>query len=398
MNKDKYFSQLESLLQNISQEDRKELLYDLHEYFETGLEAGKTEEEIIEELGHPETIAKEMFADDSADPNVNGFKSDKYNKYSYPLDMDSFKDIFDHSFHSAQKFKDKLNEKLKKFPFESYAEVNSTTIDVLREETVSNKNIKGIHIHTTISNIDMVVSEQDEIHIVLDGKISESIKEYLLFDVQSQGDTITVEVSLDSHNIRNINANLNLQVSIPKNYNYEKAHLTSITGKTTIDGLLTNVLLLESTSGNVHVKNSIAEQIDMHVVSGNIYLSDSTAKQTNIKVTSGNIKMDNVSSEHYNFSNVSGDIHVIDDTLIGNMKATTTSGDVKVDIEETIPSVNINFGSITGEAKLNIDELTYETKKEHKIIAKKEEGLYEIQVNTTTGDFTLFNTQASKAN
>ncbi|WP_128895321.1 DUF4097 family beta strand repeat-containing protein [Longirhabdus pacifica] len=471
MNKDKYFSQLESLLQRLSQEDRKELLYDLHEYFETGLEAGKTEEEIIEELGDPETIAKEMLADqhplqhqkgplppviitkkkklpfyitlsaivifflvitvstltglllvsapeksiqtlqsqqepfisldgieefinDSVDPYVNGFDYDKYSYYSSSEYMDSIEDMIDTSVNSVQQFTDQFKD----FPIESYDEVDSATIDVFREETIQNKDIENIKISTVISNIDIVTSEKDEVNIVLNGKISENIEEYLLFDVQSQGDTITVKVSLNFQNIRNIIANLNLQVSIPKDYNYENIELSSISGETKIDGLLTNALSLQSTSGNIDLKNSTTEQIKINSTAGNINLDDSTTKQTGINVTSGNINMDNVTAENYIFSTISGSVQMIDDTLTGNVKATTTSGDVQLDIEKTIPSVNINFGSITGEAKLDIDELIYETKKEHKIIAKKEEGLYEIQVNTTTGDFTLFNTQASTAN
>lgn len=54
---------LDNLLAGIPYEERKEILYDFEEHFEAGQSAGKTEEEIIEKLGSPALLAKDLLLD-----------------------------------------------------------------------------------------------------------------------------------------------------------------------------------------------------------------------------------------------------------------------------------------------------------------------------------------------
>lgn len=63
MVKNEFFHRLERLLKEIPAKDRKEILSDFEEHFTIGFNEGKTEEEIIQELGDPETIAEEVLTD-----------------------------------------------------------------------------------------------------------------------------------------------------------------------------------------------------------------------------------------------------------------------------------------------------------------------------------------------
>ncbi|QGQ97792.1 DUF1700 domain-containing protein [Paenibacillus psychroresistens] len=63
MSKNEYLKELGQLLKAIPLQDRNELLADYSEHFTSALEAGKQESEIIEALGNPKTIAKEIIAD-----------------------------------------------------------------------------------------------------------------------------------------------------------------------------------------------------------------------------------------------------------------------------------------------------------------------------------------------
>lgn len=56
MNKNEFMQQLKRLL---PEKDKRDILLDYEEHFLSGLTEGKTEEEIVDELGTPEEVAKE---------------------------------------------------------------------------------------------------------------------------------------------------------------------------------------------------------------------------------------------------------------------------------------------------------------------------------------------------
>ncbi|MGM9923910.1 MAG: HAAS signaling domain-containing protein [Bacillus sp. (in: firmicutes)] len=62
-----FLAQLDSYLQSLSKAEREDILNDYNEYFDVGLEEGKTEEEIAFKLGSPKTIAKDLCANSSFD-------------------------------------------------------------------------------------------------------------------------------------------------------------------------------------------------------------------------------------------------------------------------------------------------------------------------------------------
>lgn len=57
MNKEEFLNTLDAALTNFKAEDKKEILYDYEEHFRIGKENGKDEEELIKELGNPNSIA-----------------------------------------------------------------------------------------------------------------------------------------------------------------------------------------------------------------------------------------------------------------------------------------------------------------------------------------------------
>lgn len=59
MNKEQFLKTLETSLTTFTEEEKKDILYDYEEHFRMGLENGKTEEVLIEELGIPDDIARQ---------------------------------------------------------------------------------------------------------------------------------------------------------------------------------------------------------------------------------------------------------------------------------------------------------------------------------------------------
>lgn len=60
MNRIEFISKLDNSLKGISYEDKKEIIYDYEEHFTVGIEQGKTEDEIANDLGDPKFIAKQF--------------------------------------------------------------------------------------------------------------------------------------------------------------------------------------------------------------------------------------------------------------------------------------------------------------------------------------------------
>lgn len=63
MNKDEFFKTLDAAFTDFTWSEKKEIMYDYEEHFRIGLENGKTEEELIAELGEPEDIANQYKLD-----------------------------------------------------------------------------------------------------------------------------------------------------------------------------------------------------------------------------------------------------------------------------------------------------------------------------------------------
>jgi uncharacterized membrane protein len=60
MNKEKFIERLSKNLKNLPKEEVTDILSDLEEYFEVGLERGRTEEELVSSMGDPKTLAREI--------------------------------------------------------------------------------------------------------------------------------------------------------------------------------------------------------------------------------------------------------------------------------------------------------------------------------------------------
>lgn len=63
MNKSEFLKNLNDLIKDIPEGDKKDILYDYSEHFVFGLSEGRTEEEIARSIGDPEAIAKEIIAE-----------------------------------------------------------------------------------------------------------------------------------------------------------------------------------------------------------------------------------------------------------------------------------------------------------------------------------------------
>jgi uncharacterized membrane protein len=67
MNKNEFLTTLEKSLVNISTDEKKDIMYDYEEHFRMGEKNGKSEEDLVNELGDPWNIAKQYRVTQSID-------------------------------------------------------------------------------------------------------------------------------------------------------------------------------------------------------------------------------------------------------------------------------------------------------------------------------------------
>lgn len=60
MNRKQYFENLEKNLKSLKREETDDILSDFREYFEIGIERGRTEQELMASLGSPKTLARQI--------------------------------------------------------------------------------------------------------------------------------------------------------------------------------------------------------------------------------------------------------------------------------------------------------------------------------------------------
>lgn len=71
MNREQFLNTLTASLTTFTEEEKREILYDYEEHFRIGLQNGKTEELIIEELGSPDDIARQYKGSIEAEKEEN---------------------------------------------------------------------------------------------------------------------------------------------------------------------------------------------------------------------------------------------------------------------------------------------------------------------------------------
>ncbi|MFD3448130.1 hypothetical protein ACFDTO_26405 [Microbacteriaceae bacterium 4G12] len=62
MTRGQFIEELKLLIKKLPEQERNEIIYDYEEHFEMGLAEGRSEAEIVKELGSPKMIAKEVLA------------------------------------------------------------------------------------------------------------------------------------------------------------------------------------------------------------------------------------------------------------------------------------------------------------------------------------------------
>ncbi|NDI35997.1 DUF4097 family beta strand repeat-containing protein [Chengkuizengella sediminis] len=375
MNKNEFLKQLEFLLKDVHEADRREILYDFLEHFDIGLANGKSEEELVRELGDPKVIAKDLLSDYRVTKNEDKPNGNKYKGILANFRQSVFK-----------------------------------TIDIFEERIVSGETYNNIYIKTGSTDVIVVPTVKDEIKVRLSGEASKRYEDVFSLNLKEMGDTLQIELKQKSvlFTVGFSIIKVDLYLEIPqKLYDSFKVDLSSgdieakelqakelilstSSGDVEIEGLQGNNVKLYSASGNVGVQDgNVSSNISIGSSSGDIKSENITANSLTMEVSSGKIEFTNSEVKTSNIETSSGNITIYNDELKGDIKATTTSGDITIDLEETNESLAIDFKTYSGDVDVKRDGYLFDKKSDSRAIGKIGSGEYNIEARASSGDITL---------
>lgn len=306
MKREEYMNQLRERLEKFGQELQKEILDDYSQHFAEGQAAGRTDEEIIQELGDIEDMIRELRAVE-AEAKAERMEEETGGQA--------------------------LAEGEEKLPAET-AEAAAFGEESTQSPNggVYFGNFSGAVLKTGVADIVLTQSEDEAVHVDYQNNGSpEDQQKYEYYQYEKDGifyagirknkaygdgkqrsfsiGPTTISFRTDFFNFGERNSKLALFVKLPKKMPEVK---------------------LETSSGDVKVKELALERVKCSTASGDVTVRKAVLKKLETMSSSGDLTIAEDTVEKGKFVTASGDILVKESTMI-SMESNSASGDVTVE-------------------------------------------------------------------
>lgn len=373
MTKNEYMKKLAEALDAFSEETKKEVLEDYESHFAMGMEDGRSEEEICEELGSVELFIEELA---QMEPKKTDEKVQGVQEPQAAADADS---VYLREGHAA----------------------GCKTIVV-----------DGLHADVSVDR-----SPDDQVHVYFEDSESERQRLKFRFYFRQEGNTVYTGIRKAKtasgfwSNI-SLGGEVRIVVQIPgADAEVEEVRISTVSGEQKVNGLGTGKICLESVSGDIGIngdscviftaktksgdieaKNFFGARGTVETVSGDISV-DWYIQTSKVKTTSGDVDLKIQSAGTLEVSSVSGDLQV---QVIGTLKTadiSTVSGDVDLDVSEGVTGQTIFWKTVSGDLKVRDRHFQQiGSGRSGRVERAKEIGgtaCSETKISTVSGDITI---------
>lgn len=377
MTRSEYLNKLQEQLEKFGNELQQEIMEDYSRHFAEGEAAGRTDQEIIEELGNIEDMIRELKYVEVEAQSEEGGEDAGQGK-------------------SAQETADQECSGSGSAGQSAEGAVPGSGVDDQSEgeaqPAVSNDetrtgDFKGVVLKSGVADIVLVQSDDGAVHAEYrnDGSQEDRMK-YEFYQYEKDGF---------------------FYAGVRRNKNYIDGTQRSFSiGPTTITfrnnfkggSRNENIVLIvrvpekipevrmETSSGNIEVSKLEATKIKAVTASGDVSVSESVLEKLEVTTASGDLTVNDVTVEKQDFTTASGDVQV-KGVKSCKLNFVTASGDVSC--SETV-SEKIDVKTASGDVNLKADAGQY-----HLITASGDVNLYtvmvpeKVEVNTASGDINL---------
>ena len=323
MTKLEYMRKLQEKLEKFGKELQEEILEDYRQHFAEGENEGKSEEEIIDELGNIEEMIRELSGDDlpegfaQLDPGGRAENAGQVTETGEEEEEQDVKDTdLKKSFSYSAYYKGIVLEGKAANVFVSRSEDNRIHVDY---------EVKGV---SNQLNYEYYQHEEDGVFYAgvkrRKGARDEGDSEEKMVKVTLFGHTI-----ISYGNISNFSGggqNITLTVRIPKGV--PKLTVKVGSGNVSVSGVELEAFEGSSGSGNVALDEVVADRMKAHSGSGNIKVSHTEFISGSLDTGSGNVKAEMIKGRDLKCGTGSGNVKV--DAAVAEYHLSTGSGSIKL--------------------------------------------------------------------
>ena len=385
MKKDEFFAQLRTAFAGMDEELIMDILGDYENHFKEGMENGKSEEEICDELGNVEEI-RQAFLDENPAAmtiNVNSFVSNDSGAANKQSDSNIV------------------------FPINRVTDTNNTddanfnsNSDTVGNSDIYNRfypGIQRVNVQLTDADIEIKKSSTNEVELSVTGGLAddmEALKETLrvsasvgTLSIQQEkkaGISVSYAASrLCGLKVGKYSARIAIHIAVPEQF--EKIKVKSISGDIVANDISSGSFLVEAVSGDISVDQLNTTQCELNSKSCDIKANNISAKTLLIHTGSGDVGVEDCQADELFASSISGDVNVIA-CKADKMDVVSISGDIKAEFDK---SAQCRAKSTSGDCKVTIgnqvDAVVSSTSGDVNVRYIGEIGL-EMTLSSTSGD------------
>ena len=346
MTKLEYMKKLQEKLEKFGKELQEEILEDYRQHFAEGENEGKSEEEIIDELGNIEEMIRELSEEDlpegfaQLDPGGRAENAGQVTETGEEEEEQDVKDTdLKKSFSYSAYYKGVVLEGKAANVFVSRSEDNRIHVDY---------EVKGV---SNQLNYEYYQHEEDGVFYAgvkrRKGARDEGDSEEKMVKVTLFGHTI-----ISYGNISNFSGggqNITLTVRIPKGV--PKLTVKVGSGNVSVSGVELEAFEGSSGSGNVALDEVVADRLKAHSGSGNIKVSHTEFISGSLDTGSGNVKAEMIKGRDLKCGTGSGNVKV--DAAVAEYHLSTGSGSIKLRAVGASELADMSTGS--GSIKLELE-------------------------------------------
>lgn len=337
MKKDEFFAQLRTAFAGMDEELVKDILGDYENHFKEGMENGKSEEEICEELGNVEEIRQAFLEENPAAVaiNVNSFVAN---------------DLGTNQMTNS----------------DTNSATDSNGVDGSDHLDIYNRSYPGIQrVNAQLVNADIEIkkSNTNDVELSVVGGIAEdreALKETL--HVSASAGTLTIQeekkAGVNTSQVvswifglkagKMYSTGQKIQIAVPDQF--EEIRAKSASGDIEADGVSCERFLVEAISGDISVEKLNAKQCEIQAKSGDIKAKDISAKTLLIHTGSGDVEVEDCQADELQASSTSGDVNETA-CKADRMDVVSVSGDIEAAFDK---SAQCRAKSTSGDCKVTI--------------------------------------------
>lgn len=343
MNKRDFMNALRNGLNFLPPQDLAEIMDEFEQHFQAGLEQGRTEQDLIDQLGDPNRI-------------IEGYRTEVLGDTPPPIEPEPQRE-----------------ERTSPPPRSGGGSGFASSVNI--HERYPAGKIRLIQIEAVDSDVVFVLSEGDEVRVDIEGSSASTIyaqcdngvlhvaQEFRLFKLLHWGREPEFRITLPALFQGALETSTaSGDIRLP-DFKGQACKIQTVSGDFRLgDVYASENLFFKSISGDMRAGKSMAESIDIATTSGDIKFGDLTTNRLGIDTVSGDIEQAPGSvweARNLRIKTVSGDIRIALNDHWQQMDFVTVSGDIDLILPQESAHFEVQLSSVSGKLKNQLGNDSY---------------------------------------